>query len=56
MGTRHTRLKSAQIEQKMIDRAYVGEYFDMWMAHETDVPLRGAFPNEWMGIGEDDLD
>jgi hypothetical protein len=35
----------AHIKQKMIDRADMGEYYGMWMAHKTDVPLRDAFPN-----------
>ncbi len=35
----------------MRDRAYVGEFKGMWMAHETDQPTRDAFPNGWGGIG-----
>jgi len=40
----------------MINMAGMGECYDMCMAHETDVPLRDAFPSGWMGIGEDALD
>jgi hypothetical protein len=39
----------------MIARADVDEFMGMWMAHETDEPLRDAFPNGWGDIGEDAL-
>ena len=39
----------AQFRQEMRDKAYVGEYDGVWMAHETDDPLRDAFPSE---VGE----
>jgi len=56
VGTWHTGMNRAQIRQEMRDRADQGEYFDIWMAHETDIPLRNAFPGGKMGIGEDALD
>jgi len=37
----------------VFERAYVGEYRGMWMAHETDVPLRDAFSNGWGNVEED---
>jgi len=46
----------AHIRQEMGVREDQDGYFDMWMAHETDVPLRNAFPGGRMGIGEDALD
>ena len=56
VGHGHTGMNMARIRQEMGDRADQGEYFDMWMAHETDVPIRNAFPSGRMGIGEDALD
>jgi hypothetical protein len=44
------------MKQEMIDMADVEEYFGMWMAHETDYPLRDVFPSVWMGIGKDALE
>jgi hypothetical protein len=49
-------MNRAQVIQEMGDRADHGEYLDLWMAHEIDVPLRDAFPCGRMGIGEDALD
>jgi len=40
----------------MRDRSDQGEYFDIWIAHETYIPLRNAFPGGRMAIGEDALD
>ncbi len=56
VGMRHTGLNMPQIRQEMVGKANMGEYFNMWMAHETDVPLKDAFPAGWMGIGEDALE
>jgi hypothetical protein len=39
----------------MIERAEMGEYYGMWVAHETTMTLRDDFPGGWMGIGEDAL-
>jgi hypothetical protein len=39
----------------MIARADAGEFMGMWMAHETDEPLRDAFPSGWGDIGGDAL-
>jgi hypothetical protein len=43
--TDHARVNMTRIMQDMIERSDVGEYLGMWMAHETDVPLRNGFPN-----------
>ncbi len=51
-----TCVSHVKFGQKMIDRADVGEYFGMCMAHEPDVPLRDSFPGGWKGIGENALD
>ena len=40
----------------MRDRADVGEFVGMWIAHEMDEPTREAFPNGWWDIGGDALD
>ena len=55
-GTCHTWMNMAHIRQEMGERADQGEYFNMWMAHETTVPLRDAFPGGRMTIWEDTLD
>ena len=39
----------------MQERAYGGEFDGIWMAHETDVPLRDAFPYGWGDAGGDGL-
>ncbi len=39
----------------MIAMADVGEFMGMWMAHETDEPLRDAFPDGLGDIGGDAL-
>ena len=39
----------------MIAKACDGELMGMWVAYETDQPLRDAFPNGWGGTGEDAL-
>ena len=49
-------MNGAQIRQEMRDMADQGEYFDIWMAHETNIPLRNVFPGGRMDIGEDALD
>jgi len=46
----------AQVRQEMRDRADVGEFEGMWLAHETDGPAKDAFPNGWGDIGGDALD
>jgi hypothetical protein len=37
----------AQGRAEMQERADDGEFDGVWMANETDVPLRDAFPNGW---------
>jgi hypothetical protein len=39
----------------MIAMADAGKFMGMWMSHETDEPLRDAFPNGWGDNGEDAL-
>ena len=46
----------AQVRAEMQERADAGEFDGMWMAHETDVPVRDAFPNGWGDAGGDALD
>ena len=46
----------AQVRAEMQERADEGEFDGVWMAHETDVPLRDAFPNGWGDVGGDALD
>jgi hypothetical protein len=46
----------AQVRAEMQERANDGEFDGVWMAHETDVPLRDAFPNGWGDAGGDALD
>ncbi len=46
----------AQVRAEMQKRADDGEFNGVRMAHETDVPLRDAFPNEWGDAGGDALD
>ncbi len=46
----------AQVRAEMQERANEGEFDGVWMAHETDVPLRNAFPNGWGDAGGDALD
>ncbi len=40
----------------MQERANEGEFDGVRMAHETDVPLRDAFPIGWGDVGGDALD
>ena len=46
----------AQVRAEMQERANEGEFDGVRMAHETDVPLRDAFPNGWGDVGGDALD
>jgi hypothetical protein len=46
----------AQVRAAMQDMADGGEFAGMWMAHETTVPVRDAFPNGWGECGGDALD
>jgi len=45
----------AQVRAEMQERADGGEFGGVWMAHETDVPLRDAFPSGWEDAGGDAL-
>ena len=44
IGTERTVTNRAPNTQAMIDRDDVGEHVGLWTAHETNVPLRDAFP------------
>jgi hypothetical protein len=55
VGTGTTGHNKAQVRLEMMDRADAGEFVGMWMAHETDEPLRDAFPSGWGDIGGDAL-
>ena len=46
----------AQVRVEMQERADDGSFDGVWMAHETDVPLRDAFPNGWGDARGDALD
>jgi len=46
----------AQVWAEMQERADDEEFDGVWMSHETDVPLRDAFPNGWEDAGGDALD
>ncbi len=45
----------AQVRAEMQERADGGEFEGLWMSHETDEPLRVAFPNGWGEYGGDGL-
>ena len=55
VGTGTTRYNKARVREDMIARADDGEFMGMWTAHETDEPLRGAFPDGWGDIVKDAL-
>ena len=46
----------AQVRAEMQERANEGEFVGVRMAHETDVPLRDAFPSGWGDVGGNALD
>jgi hypothetical protein len=46
----------AEVRAEMQERADAGEFDGMWMPHETDVPVRDAFPNGWGDARGDALD
>jgi hypothetical protein len=45
VGTGQATPNRAQIRQDMKGRRNVGEHAGLYMAHETDVPVRDAFPS-----------
>jgi hypothetical protein len=45
-----------QVRAEMQERANEGEFEGVWMGHETNVPLRDAFPNGWGDARGDALD
>jgi hypothetical protein len=56
VGTERLAPSKAKVRAEMHDRADGGEFAGLWMAHETDVPIRDAFPNGWGACGGDALD
>ncbi len=56
VGARRLAPNKAQVRAEMQERADEGEFAGVWMAHETDVPLRDAFPNGLGDVGGDALD
>ncbi len=56
VGTGRMGPNKAQVRAEMHDRADGGEFAGVWMAHETDVPIRDAFLNGWGECGGDALD
>ncbi len=46
----------AHVRAEMQERADEGDFNGVWTAHETDVPLRDAFPSGWGDAGGDALD
>ncbi len=55
VGTGHLGPNKAQVRADMQERADEGEFQGIWLSHETDEPLRDAFPNGWGECGEDAL-
>jgi hypothetical protein len=51
VGSGRVGPNKAQVRAEMLERADGGEFGGMWMAHETDVPLRDAFPGGWEDAG-----
>jgi hypothetical protein len=41
----------AQVHAGMKERVDEGEFEGLWMSHETDEPLKDAFPNGWWSVG-----
>jgi hypothetical protein len=55
VGSRRLDPNKAQVRAEMQERADEGSFDGVWMAHETDVPLRDVFPDGWEDGGEDAL-
>jgi hypothetical protein len=55
VGTGRLGPNKALVRARMQERADEGEFQGLWMSHETDEPLRDAFPNGWGECGEDAL-
>jgi len=55
VGFGTTGQNKAQVRQDMMAMSYASEFMGMWMAHETDEPLRDTFPNGCGDMGEDAL-
>jgi hypothetical protein len=55
VGSGHLGPNKARVRAEMQESAYEGEFDGVWMAHETDAPLRDAFPNGWGDVGGDAL-
>jgi hypothetical protein len=55
VGTCHAAHNMARIRQNMRGRGDMGEHAGLYMAHETDFPMRDAFPSRWGGYWGDAL-
>ncbi len=55
-GTGHSAANRARIRQDMRGKGDLGELAGLYMAHETDVPMRDAFPSRWGDCWGDALD
>ena len=51
VGAGRSGPNKAQVRAEMQERANEGEFEGLWMSHETDEPLRDAFPNGWGRVG-----
>ncbi len=49
-------VNKAQLRHHMRGRADEGHHDGLFMAHETDVPIRAAFPSRWGDCWGDALD
>ncbi len=47
---------TAQIMHKMLGRADADGHIGIWTTHDSDVPLRDAFPSGWVDNWGDTLD
>jgi len=56
VGTGRMGSNRAKIRQEMVDRGDRGEHDGIFMARETDVQVRDAFPSRWGDCWGDALD
>ncbi len=56
VGTGRAGSNRAQNRKEMVDRGDIGEHDGIFMAHETNIPVRDAFPSRWGYCWGDALD
>jgi hypothetical protein len=56
VGSGQSTHNRAQIRQDMRGMGDRGEHTGLFMAHETDVPMKDAFPSRWEVCWGDALD